>query len=95
MSLLIFGIATNVFIYKFSVLQQLPIREASSWIIKNGLEVNMVDHYNPSLSFYAQKNFLIKSENKEAIFFKKQEINDIKKFKIINKFGPYVLLSEK
>ncbi|MCP9757330.1 glycosyltransferase family 39 protein [Lacihabitans sp. CCS-44] len=58
---LIYFMATTLFIYKFATLQQGFVKETGLKLRKNNETVFMKDHYNPSLSFYAQKVFTIKA----------------------------------
>lgn len=58
--LLVYLLATTVFIYKFSILQQGAVKEMGQKLKNTQQKVFMIDHYNPSLSFYAQRVFEIK-----------------------------------
>jgi 4-amino-4-deoxy-L-arabinose transferase-like glycosyltransferase len=62
----IYCLATTFFIYKFALLQQSFVKETGLKLRKTNELVFMKDHYNPSLSFYAQRVFNIKKEFKKG-----------------------------
>ena len=73
-SILIYCAATTLFIYKFSQLQQGFVKSSGLKLKLKNESVYMVDHYNPSLSFYAQKVFPIKEKlnSGDKVFSKNQ-----------------------
>ncbi len=94
--LLVFLLATTVFIYKFSILQQGTVKEMGLKLKNTPQKVFMNDHYNPSLSFYAQRVFKINKNPSlgDTLFVKYSE-----KFKkeniVISQKKGYLLLIKK
>lgn len=94
--ILIYCIATTFFIYKFALLQQGFVKETGLKLRKSNETVFMKDHYNPSLSFYAQRVFNIRSEFKKGdkIFQKIEKIYPLKSTIIETKNGYLILEAE-
>lgn len=90
---MILVLATNIFIYKFAVLQQGFVKELGLKLKGNNTKIQMADHYNPSLSFYADRVFKIANgAQKNALIFKKTSRNlDKNQSIILNKNG-YVII---
>lgn len=90
-TLLLYVVGTTLFIHKFAILQQGFVKETGIKLKSSKNHVFMVDHYNPSLSFYAQRVFTIKKDfEKGEMFFSKNsiEIGD----SLISKGNGYILV---
>lgn len=61
-SLLIYCLAVSFFMYKYGLLQQGFVKNTGLHLRSSKTEIFMKDHYNPSLSFYANRVFLIKQK---------------------------------
>lgn len=61
-SLLIYCFAVSFFMYKYGLLQQGFVKKTGLQLRNSKTEIFMKDHYNPSLSFYANRVFLIKQK---------------------------------
>ncbi|MES2796586.1 MAG: glycosyltransferase family 39 protein [Bacteroidota bacterium] len=93
--ILIFIVATNIFIYKFAVLQQGFVKQVGRGLYHSKSEIFMADHYNPTLSFYAQKVFAIKNNpQKGDLIFRKVATKKMVLGTLILKGNGYVLLKE-
>ncbi len=94
--LIVYLVATTVFIYKFSILQQGTVKEMGLKLKNTPQKVFMNDHYNPSLSFYAQRVFEINKNpsSGDTVFVKYN-----KKFKeqetVISQKNGYLLIVRK
>jgi hypothetical protein len=94
--LLIYLVATTVFMYKFSLLQQGTVKEMGLKLKNTPQKVFMNDHYNPSLSFYAQRVFEInKKPSSGDILFVKYSEKLKKENIIISQKNGYLLIKKK
>lgn len=94
--LLIYLVATTVFIYKFSILQQGTVKEMGLKLKNTQQKVFMNDHYNPSLSFYAQRVFEInKNPSQGDTLFVKYSEKFKKENTVISQKNGYLLMVKK
>jgi 4-amino-4-deoxy-L-arabinose transferase-like glycosyltransferase len=94
--LLVFLLATTVFIYKFSILQQEAVKEMGLKLKNTPQKVFMNDHYNPSLSFYAQRVFEInKNPNSGDTLFVKYSKKFSSENTVLSKKNGYLLIKKK
>jgi len=94
--LLVYLVATTLFIYKFSILQQGTVKEMGLKIKKTQQKVFMNDHYNPSLSFYAQRVFEInKNRSPGDTLFVKYNKKFQEENTVISQKNGYLLLVKK
>jgi len=92
----IFCLATTFFIFKFALLQQGFVKETGLKLRKTNETVLMKDHYNPSLSFYAQRVFNISNEFKKGNkIFQKIEKKFPLKSTIIETKNGYIIIETK
>lgn len=73
---LIFTFGATLFMYKYGVLQQGFVKSTGLWLKDKPLNVLMTNHYHPSLSFYAEKDFPITAEPQvgDVIFIKPKDL---------------------
>ncbi|MBK9507946.1 MAG: glycosyltransferase family 39 protein [Cytophagaceae bacterium] len=85
---LVFGLGLSWFIFHFSILQQGFVKALGQKLYKSNINVKMKDHYNPSLSFYAQKGFPIAGPAQTGdLIFSKSSQSDTSE--VIGAFGGY------
>lgn len=90
---LIFISFTSFFIFKYGLLQQGFVRQIGIKLKAQPETVYMHDHYNPSLSFYAQRSFPIKETfGENEIHFLKLSKIDTSKVALIDSGGGFALV---
>lgn len=60
--MLVFTFGATLFMYEYGILQQGFVKSTGLSLKENSTEVQMVNHYHPSLSFYAEKDFSINTK---------------------------------
>ena len=86
-----FNVGVCWFIFHFGIMQQGFVRALGQKLYKSDINVKMKDHYNPSLSFYAQKDFPIAdpAQTGELIFCKSSQSDTSE---VIGVFGGFKLV---
>lgn len=86
--IILYCVSTTFFMFKFGILQQGFVKETGLNFRDSNEIINMKDHYNPSLSFYARKAFPIKTQfyKGDLIFSKFKNISSDSTIKQKNGF---------
>ncbi len=93
---IVYFLSTTLFIYKFAILQQGFVKETGLNLKKSKVKIFMMDHYNPSLSFYAETIFEINTNPKPGEFvFRKFKKNQSHLFEVKSSKNGYYILQKK